>query len=96
MMRLVHFRSVMMDETKGIDEQADNLRSERIKYNRSILNAITKTVILAGWQNFALRGHRDDSQYYSSSSPGKKQMFSKYVPPPIISYRQSSMSKVKP
>ena len=78
MMRLVHFRSVMTGETKGIDEQADNLRSERIKYNRSILNAIIKTVILAGRQNFALRGHRDDSQHYSSPNPGNFQALLNY------------------
>ena len=49
MMRLVHFRSVMTGETKGIDEQADNLRSKRITYNRSILNAMDNYSV---WLNF--------------------------------------------
>ena len=73
MLRLVHFRNVMMGETKGIDEQADEMRSSRIQRNREILSSITKTVILTGRQNISLRGHRDDSQHYSSSNPGNFQ-----------------------
>ena len=69
MLRLVHFRSVMMGETKGIDEQADEMRSSRIQHNREILSSIMTTVILTGRQNISLRGHRDDSQHYSSSNP---------------------------
>jgi hypothetical protein len=68
MLRLVQFRSVMTGETKGIDEQADNMRSARVQYNRDILSSITRTVILAGKQNLPLRGHRDDSQHYISQS----------------------------
>jgi len=63
----------MMGETKGIDEQADKLRSARIKENREILGSITKKIILTGRQNMALRGQRDDSQHYSSSNPGNFQ-----------------------
>ena len=73
MLRLLNFKNVMMGETKGIDEQADKLRSSRIQQNREILGSITKTVILTGRQNMALRGHRDDSQHYSSSNPGNFQ-----------------------
>ena len=73
MLSLVHFRSVMTGENINIDEQADNMRSERIQHNRDILSSITKTVILAGKQNFALRGHRDDSQHYTSANPGNFQ-----------------------
>ena len=73
MMRMMYFRTVMMGQRKGIDEQADKLRSERIEYNRSILRSISKTVILAGKQNLPLRGHRDDSQHYSSTNPGNFQ-----------------------
>ena len=73
MLRLLNFKSVMMGETKGIDEQADTLRSARIKENREILGSIAKTVILTGRQNMALRGHRDDSQHYSSSNLGNFQ-----------------------
>ena len=73
MLSLVHFRSVMTGENIDIDEQADNMRSERIQHNRDILSSITKTVILAGKQNFALRGHRDDSQHYTSANPGNFQ-----------------------
>ena len=75
MLRLVQFRSVMTGETKGIDEQADNMRSARVQYNRDILSSITKTVILAGKQNLPLRGHRDDSQHYASPNPGNFQAF---------------------
>ena len=64
MLRLAQFTDVMSGKIKGIDEQADHLRSERIAYNRNILRAIVETVILAGRQNLALRGHRDDSQHY--------------------------------
>ena len=63
----------MMGETKGIDEQADTLRSARMKENREILGFITKTVILTDRQNMALQGHRDNSQHYSSSNPGNIQ-----------------------
>ena len=64
-----------MGESKGIDEQADKLRNKHIEYNRSILSSITKTVVLAGRQNCALRGHQDDSQHYSSPNPGNFQAF---------------------
>ena len=73
LLRLVHFGSVMTGENKGIDEQADNMRSERIQHNRDILSSITKTVILSGKQNFALRVHRDDSKHYTSANPGNFQ-----------------------
>ena len=63
----------MMGETKGIDEQADEIRSSRIQHNWEILSPITKTVILTGRQNISLRGHRDDSQHYLSSNPGNFQ-----------------------
>ncbi|XP_028394480.1 52 kDa repressor of the inhibitor of the protein kinase-like [Dendronephthya gigantea] len=76
----------MSGETKGIDEEADNLRSERIAYNRKILCAIVETVVLAGRQNIALRGHRDDSQHYSSTNPGNFQAF--------LNYRVSGGDKV--
>ena len=75
MLHMVHLKSVMTGETKGIDEQVDTLRSARIQYNRDILSSITKTVILAGKQNCSLRGHRDDSLHYSSTNPGNFQAF---------------------
>jgi hypothetical protein len=78
MLRLSHFQNVMSGNTKGVDEQADHLRSERIRYNRRILCAMVETVILAGRQNVALRGHRDDSQHYSSTNPGNFQAFLNY------------------
>ena len=65
MLRLLNFESVMMGETKGIDEQADKLRSALIKENREIRGSITKTVILTGRQNMALPGHCDNSQHFS-------------------------------
>ena len=34
---------------------------------------MVETNVLAGRQNFALRGHRDDSQHYSSTNPGNFQ-----------------------
>ncbi|XP_028404101.1 zinc finger MYM-type protein 1-like [Dendronephthya gigantea] len=57
----------------GIDEQTDRMRSACIQQNRSILTSITKTILLAGKQNIALRGHRDDSKYYLSTNPGNFQ-----------------------
>ena len=78
MLWLAQFKSVMTGATKGIDEQTDTLRSARIQYNRSILSTITKTVILAGRQNVALRGHRDDSRHYTSTNPGNFQAFLNY------------------
>ena len=57
MLRLIQFRSVMTGATKGIDEQADDMRSVHIQYNRDVLCSITKTVILTGRQNLSLRGH---------------------------------------
>ena len=38
MLQLLNFKSVMMGETKGIDEQADTLRSARIKDNSRFYN----------------------------------------------------------
>ena len=78
MVRLSSFENVMSGKTKGIDEQADRLKSERIDYNRKILRAMVETVILAGRQNFALRGHRDDSQHYTSTNPGNFQALLNY------------------
>ena len=54
------------------------MRSERIIYNRTILHAMVETVIVAGCQNFALRGHRDDSQHYTSTNAGKFQALLNY------------------
>ncbi|XP_028416069.1 52 kDa repressor of the inhibitor of the protein kinase-like [Dendronephthya gigantea] len=76
----------MSGATKGIDDQADNLRSERIAYNRKILCAMLETVVLAGRQNIAFRGHRDDLQHYSSTNPGNFQAF--------LNYRVSGGDKV--
>ena len=73
MMKLTQFRSIMLGEKKGIDEQADKLRSERIQYNKGIMQSIVEAVIFSGRRNYALRGHRDDSQYYTSSNPGNFQ-----------------------
>ena len=78
MLRLTSFKNVMLGNVKGIDEQADNLRSERIQYNRAIVSSIVETVILAGRQNIALRGHRDDSQHYLSPNPGNFQALLNY------------------
>ncbi len=65
----------MTEETKGIGEQADNMRSACIQHNRDILSSVTKTVISAGRQNLSLRGDRNDSQHYVSSNPGNFQAF---------------------
>ena len=78
MLRLNNFGNVMSGRSKGIDEQADQQRSERIKRNRAILATIVDTVILTGQQNFALRGHRDDSKDYSSSNAGNFQALLHY------------------
>ena len=78
MLSMVEFKNVMTGNTKGIDEKVDSIRSARIQYNRCILKTIVDTVILAGRQNVPLRGHRDDSQHYSSSNPGNFQAFLNY------------------
>jgi hypothetical protein len=77
-LKLTNFKSVMSGKVKGIDEQADNLRSERIQYNRNILTSIVDTIILAGRQSLALRGHRDDSKDYLSPNPGNFQALLNY------------------
>ena len=77
-LHLSHFESVMSGKSKGIDEEADQMRSERIRYNRRILCAMAETVILAGCQNLALRGHCDDAQHYSSTNPGNFQALLNY------------------
>lgn len=68
----------MSGKSSGIDEQIDSLRSDRIKYNRTILRTMVETVVLAGRQNLALRGHRDDSKHYLSTNPGNFQAFLNY------------------
>ena len=59
----------MTGETKGIDEQADNMRSSAIQHKREILTSIIKTVMLAGRQNLSLRGHCEDLQHYVLNYP---------------------------
>ena len=39
---------------------------------------MVETVILAGRQKFALRGHRDDSQHYTSTNRGNFQALLNY------------------
>ena len=75
MLRLALFRSVISGETKGIDEQADNLRSARIEHNRDISTSINKTDVLTGRQNLSLRGHRHDSTHYFSANSGSSFKF---------------------
>ena len=77
-LRLNNFDKVMSGRSKGIDEQTDQQRSERIKRNRGILATIVDTVIVSGQQNIALRGHRDDSKDYSSSHAGNFQALLRY------------------
>lgn len=47
LLRLTSFKSVMSGKIKGIDEQADNLRRERIMHNEAILGSIVDTIIAA-------------------------------------------------
>ena len=68
MLRLAQFDDVTSGRTKGIDEQTDQQRSDRIRRNRGILATIVDIVILSGRQDFALRGHRDDSKDYSTNA----------------------------
>ena len=59
----------------SINVQLDTITAQQVKRNREKLIPIVGTVILCGRQNIALRGHRDDSQYYdiANNNPGNFQ-----------------------
>ncbi len=53
----------MTGETPNASEADLAGRELRLQYNWRAMASIVDTVYLCGRQNFALRGHRDDSQY---------------------------------
>ena len=62
------FKQRMRNEFVPVDVLAYSVRQERIEKNRQKLKSILKTVIFYGQHEIALRGHRDDSKYYDSTS----------------------------
>ena len=63
-----------MEQKKvGIDLQLSNPKKEVIEKSRARLRPIIDAIITCGRQNIALRGHRDDAQYYTDkdiTNPG--------------------------
>ena len=59
-------KRVVQGKSEGIAELCNRAINKRIQCNRKILSSVVETVILAGRQNIALRGHRDDSQHHKS------------------------------
>ena len=62
------FKQRMRNEFVPVDVLAYSVRQERIEKNWQKLKSILKTVIFFGQHDIALRGHRDDSNYYDSTS----------------------------
>ena len=70
--RASEFRRMMERKSTPIDVQLNNARRELIE-NRMRLSTIIGAILTCGRQNIALRGHRDDSQYYiedDTTNPG--------------------------
>ena len=69
------FKQRMERDIVSIEELANSVRKQRIESDRMKLKSILKTIILCGQQDFALRGHRDDSRYLDTSlNPGNFQV----------------------
>ena len=62
------FKQRLRNEFVPVDVLAYSVRQERIEKNRQKLKSILNTVIFCGQHDIALRGHRDDSKYYDSTS----------------------------
>ena len=67
------FVAVKKNEIRPINQIQNKILDDTISKNRKKLASITKTVLLCGRQNIPLRGHRDDSKYYSSEDCGNFQ-----------------------
>ena len=61
------FRKTMGNRLTSVDALITSVKRERIAKNRKILISILETIISCDQQNFALRGHRDDSKYFGTS-----------------------------
>ena len=57
------FMQVFENKTKPVDALLDQGLQDRMEKNADVLKSIVETVMLCGHQNFALRGHRDDSKH---------------------------------
>ena len=71
--RASEFRRMMERKSTPTDVQLNNARQELIEKNRMRLSTIIGAILTCGRQNIALRGHRDDSQYYvedDTTNPG--------------------------
>ncbi len=71
-LRATLFRQCIENKVKRIDLHLNKIADEQVRRNREKLAPIVGAVILCGRQNWALRGHRDDSQYYDDehNNPG--------------------------
>ena len=81
-MRASEFRRLFEGKRMPIDVQLSNARRELMEKNRMRLHPIIDAIITCGRQNIALRGHRDDSQYYiedDTTNPGNFIEIVKYV-----------------
>ena len=66
------FRKTMENRLTSVDALITSVKRETIAEKRKI--SILETIILCDQQNFALRGHRDDSKYLGTScNPGNFQ-----------------------
>ena len=69
------FKQRMERDIVSIDELVNSVRKQRTESNRIKLKSILKTIILFGQQDFALRGHMDDSGYLDTPlNPGNFQV----------------------
>lgn len=55
------FLKVMRHQQLDVQSQLHQVMADRIASNRQKLTSIFKTIVLCGWQNIALRGHRNNA-----------------------------------
>ena len=65
---MTHFIAVMEGKQSSARQLVSGITNDRIQKNRLKLLPIIKTVIFCGRQNVPLRGHRDDSKEYESTT----------------------------
>ena len=64
-LRHTQFVACMENRAISIKMQCDSSIAKQVELNRKKLDPIVQAVILCGRQNIPLRGHRDDSSFYS-------------------------------
>ncbi|XP_065064865.1 52 kDa repressor of the inhibitor of the protein kinase-like [Rhopilema esculentum] len=73
--RFTQFRLRMQNKVSSVDVQLNHAVSEQVSKNREKLKPIVGAILLLARQAMALRGHRDDSDFYEvdSNNPGNLQ-----------------------